>query len=78
MRCPKNKQCPKQQGYYLFDDRPICKKCDKKGKDKETKEATRILKLQKKINKRNDKLIYNIEKAHKAAGKSKLIFKEKK
>jgi hypothetical protein len=82
MRCPKNKQCPKQQGYYLFDDRPICTKCDKKEKIKRQKKINPVNIMtdslsavlnkdltarQKKILKRNDRLIHNIEKAHRDA-----------
>jgi hypothetical protein len=37
-----------------------------------------MLRMQKKITKRNDKLLKNINRAHKKAGNSKLIFKKEK
>ena len=91
MKCPKNKRCSKQEYLFDFDGSPICKKCDE-GKDIKDKSSPvnimtdslsavlnkNLTAKQKKILKRNDQFIHNIEKAHKDAGKSKLIFKEKK
>ena len=48
------------------------------GKKRHEKEQKWFEKEQKKINKRTDKFINAIEKAHKQAGKSNLVFKSKR
>lgn len=40
MKCPKNKDCPKQPANSSPTTKPLCKKCDKTGKDKIIKRKT--------------------------------------